>query len=87
MASGHFQLTPTKGGPRCIFCEYSERVSREPRNSSLHLFFYIFNFKTNVTIIWLHFWKMYSLNLQLMWLKESLLHNGSVKMDKYYGMF
>ena len=23
-----------KGGPRCIFCEYSERVSREPRNSS-----------------------------------------------------
>ena len=34
MVLGHFQLTPTKGGPHCIFCEYSERVSRKPWNSS-----------------------------------------------------
>ena len=26
-----------QGGPRCIFYEYSERVSREPRNSSYTL--------------------------------------------------
>ena len=24
---------PTKGSPRCVFCKYSERISREPRNS------------------------------------------------------
>ena len=30
----HFQPTPTKGGPRSLFCEYSEHVRREPRNSS-----------------------------------------------------
>ena len=24
-----------KGGPPCLFCEYSKRVSREPQNSSL----------------------------------------------------
>ena len=29
----HF-LTFPKGDPRFIFCEYNERVSREPRNSS-----------------------------------------------------
>ena len=40
MTLGHFQLTPPKGGPRCIFCEYSERVSREPRSSS---FFFPFS--------------------------------------------
>ena len=27
-----------KGGPRCIFCEYSERVRQEPQNSSLSYF-------------------------------------------------
>ena len=27
-----------KGGPRCIFCEYSERVSRELQNSSSIIF-------------------------------------------------
>ena len=40
----HFQLTPTKGDPRCIFCEYSECVSREPRNSSLVCFSFYFCF-------------------------------------------
>ena len=34
MTLGHFQLTPTKGGPHYIFCEYSERVSQELPNSS-----------------------------------------------------
>ena len=29
-----------KGGPRCIFFEYNERVSRKPPNSSL--FVYLF---------------------------------------------
>ena len=34
----HF-LTFPKGGSRYIFCEYSERVSREPRNSSCYFCF------------------------------------------------
>ena len=42
---GHFQLTPHKGGPRFIFCEYSERVSREPRNSSLIFVFPVHQYK------------------------------------------
>ena len=32
---GHFQLTPTKGGPRFIFSECSERVNQELQNSIL----------------------------------------------------
>ena len=41
------------------------------------VFLHVFNFQTNVTI---YVWKIYSLNLLLMWLKELLLHKGSVKM-------
>ena len=49
------------------------------------VFLHVFNFQTNVTIF---VWKIYSLNLLLMWLNELLLlHNGSVKIDEYYGMF
>ena len=48
------------------------------------VFLHVFNFQTNVTIF---VWKICSLNLLFMWLKELLLHKGSVKMDEYYGMF
>ena len=43
---GHFQLTPTKalGSPRCIFCEYSERVSQKPKNSSFLMLYSSFSF-------------------------------------------
>ena len=34
----HFQLMPTKGCPRCTFCEYSEGISRELQNSSFDCF-------------------------------------------------
>ena len=37
-------LIRPKGGPRCIFCEYSERVSREPQNSICFLYFVNFVF-------------------------------------------
>ena len=46
-----------------------------------------FNFSANVTVFVLYFRKIYSLNLIPMWLKELLLHQGSIKMDKYSGMF
>ena len=48
------------------------------------VFLHVFNYQTNVTIF---VWKIYSLNLLLIWLKELLLHKGSVKKDEYYGMF
>ena len=44
------------------------------------------NFWTNVTIFVLHFWKICSLNLLLLWLKELLLHKRSVKINEYHGM-
>ena len=33
----------TKGGPRCTLCEYSECVSREPRNSSVFIIYWKFD--------------------------------------------
>ena len=51
------------------------------------VFLHFFNLWTNVTIFVLHFWKIYSLTLLLMWLKDLFLHKGYVKTDEYYGMF
>ena len=62
-----------------------------PGRLKIHLvyimFSYISKFRTNVIIFVLHFCKIYSLTLQLLWLTELLLHKGSIKMDEYYGMF
>ena len=47
-----------KGGPRCIFCEYSEHVSREPQNSSFILFCFdlLWFFCHPMTFFLKHFW-------------------------------
>ena len=45
------------------------------------VFLHYFNFRANLTIFVWHFWKIYSLTLLLIWLKELLLHKGSVKME------
>ena len=49
----HLHIHP-KGGPRCIFCEYSERVIQEPQNCSFILFYsllYYFVFAQQVMAI------------------------------------
>ena len=45
---GHLKIILTKGSPRCIFCEYSECVSREPQNSS---FSYIISFHISCSFL------------------------------------